>query len=410
MSLLRRLLARRDDAPLFVAVSLVAGLALATYPAVDWYLRAIGVAPRFGFWDFGAYANAVDRWVAGESLYARNDNGGYHGSYLYPPIALLAFVPFRLALDFRPAAILWTACAVLLLWIAIQRLVGALGVPLRPRERVAILPLVAGFQPVLLAVKLGQTAAGLTALLTLAASASLRGHSHLAGALTACCGVVKLPYAPAGAHLLGDRDRFAGAVVGGLALLALSVLLFGVEAHRTFLDVLAWGVETGSVARSPRIWLPPYYRPLYDVPYGLAIRVLASLAIVVGVLRASTDAVREVTALGFAAVPLLAPLTYTYYFAAALPAVVLLLAAELDRPDGRPTVPVVGLLLLHVHSYGLRTAGLLLPEWVPGLLIQPGLWGNLLLVGLAAARVAAAGGTDLGAARSLASAVGRRGD
>lgn len=408
MSLLRRLLARRDDTPLFVVASLLLALALATYPAVDWYLQSVGIAPRFGFWDFGAYASAVDRWVAGDSLYVQNENGGYHGSYLYPPIALLAFAPFRLIFSFRPAAILWAACTIFLLWTAIQRLVGALGVTLRPWERVALLPLVAGFQPVLLAVKLGQTAAGLAALLTLAASASLRGHSRLAGWLTACCGVVKLPYAPAGAHLLGDRDRFVGAVAGGLALLALSLLLFGVEAHRTFVDVLAWGVETGRVARSPRIWLPPYYRPLYDVPYSLAIRLLASLAIVAGALRAPADAVREVTALGFAAVPLLAPLTYTYYFAAALPAGVLLLAAELDRPDGRPTLPVVALFLLHVHSYGLRTAGMVTPEWVPGLLIQPGLWGNLLLVGLAAARVAAA--ADLGGVQSLVSAVGRRGD
>jgi len=405
MSLLRRLLARRDDTPLFVVASLLLVLALATYPAVDWYLQSVGVAPRFGFWDFGAYANAVDRWVAGDSLYVRNESGGYHGSYLYPPIAILALAPFRLAFGFRPAAILWTACTVLFLWAAIQRLVGALGVTLRRWERVALLPLVAGFQPVLLAVKLGQTAAGLAALLTLAASASLRGRSRLAGGLTACCGVVKLPYAPAGAHLLGNRDRFVGAVAGGLALLALSILLFGVEAHRTFLDVLAWGIETGRVARSPRIWLPPYYRPLYGVPYSLALRLLASLAIVAGALRAPADAVRELTALGFAAVPLLAPLTYTYYFAAALPAGILLLAAELDRPDGRPALPVVGLLLLHVHSYGLRAAGTLTPEWVPDLLIQPGLWGNLLLVGLAAARVAAA--ADLGGVHSLVPAVGR---
>jgi hypothetical protein len=409
MPILRRLLARRDDAPLLVAAAILAGLGLATYPAVDWYLRAIDIAPRFGFWDFGAYANAVDRWVTGEPLYVPNDDGGYHGSYLYPPVALLAFTPFFLTLPFRPAVLLWTAVTLGLLWLAIQRLVTALGATLHPLERLAILPLVVGFHPVLLSVKLGQTAAGLAALLTFAASASLRARSRLSGALTACCGVVKLPYAPAGAHLLGDRDRFVGAVAGGLGLLALSTLLFGGDAHRTYLDVLAWGLDTGSVARSPRIWLPPYYRPLYDVPHGLAIRALASLAIAAGVLRAPAGAVREATALGFAAVPLLAPLTYTYYLAAALPAVVLLVSVELDRPDGRPTAPIVGLLLLHGHSYGLRAAGLLLPEWVPGLLIQPGLWGNLLLVGLAAARVAAAGG-NLGAARSLASMARRRED
>lgn len=406
MSLLRRLLASRDERPGFVAVSLLACLVLATYPAVDWYLRAVDIAPRFGFWDFGAYSAAVDRWAAGESLYVPNDDGGYHGSYLYPPVALLAFAPFLLTLPFRPAVLLWTAVTLGLLWLAVQRLATALGATLHPIERVAILPLVVGFHPVLLSVKLGQTAAALGALLTFAASASLRGRSYLSGALTACCGVVKLPYAPAGAHLLDDRNRFVGAVAGGVALLLLSVFIFGVDTHHTFLDVLAWGIDEGSAARSPTVWLPPYYRPFYDVPYSLAIRIAASLAIVVGVLRAD-GAVREVTALGFAAVPLLAPLTYAYYFAAAIPAVVLLVAAELDRPAGRPALPVVGLLLLQVHSYGLRWTGMVAPEWVPGVLLQPGLYGNLLLVGLAGVRVAAAG-RPLSVRDGVAD--GRRGD
>ena len=407
MSLLRQLLALRDERPYFVAVSLIALVALGTYPAVDWYLRLLDIAPRFGFWDFGAYSAATERWTAGESLYVQNEDGGYHGSYLYPPVALLAFAPFLLTLPFRPAALLWTVVTVSLCWIAIQRLAAILGASFHPAERLALLPVVVGFHPLLLSVKLGQTAAALGALLSLAASESLRGRSYLSGALTACCGVIKLPYAPAGAHLLDNRYRFVGAVAGGLSLLCLSLLVFGVDAHRTFIEVLAWGISEGSTARSPTIWLPPYYRPLYGVPYSLAIRVAASLAIVVGVLRAE-GAVREVTALGFAAVPLLAPLTYAYYFAAALPAVVLLVAAELDRPAGRPTIPVVGLLLLQFHSYGLRGLGAVVPEWIPAVLLQPGLYGNLLVVGLAGARVAAAGAPVT--TRSLASVVGRRGD
>jgi hypothetical protein len=48
------------------------------------------------------------------------------------------------------------------------------------------------------------------------------------------------------------------------------------------------------------------------------------------------------------------------------------------------------------------------PEWVPGVLLQPGLYGNLLIVGLAAVRVATAG--DSVSVRGVAAAVGRRGD
>jgi hypothetical protein len=49
------------------------------------------------------------------------------------------------------------------------------------------------------------------------------------------------------------------------------------------------------------------------------------------------------------------------------------------------------------------------PEWLPAVLLQPGLYGNLLLVGLAAARVAAAGEGGL-TRRSLARVRGQRGD
>lgn len=393
MSALRRLVALREDRPVFVAVTLLALVALIGHLAVDHYLRHLGVAPQFRFWDFGAYSNAVERWRAGESFYVRNEEGGYHGSYLYPPVVLLAFAPFVLTAPFAVGAPAWAVCTVLLLWVAVQRLASALGLDLHPVERLLCLPAVAGFQPLLLSVKMGQTAALLGALLTFAAAASLRGRASASGVLTGACGVIKLPYAPAGAHLLADRRRFVGAVGGGVALLACSVLVFGVGAHLTYVEVLEWGIRTGSDARSPRLWLPPYYRPLYGVPYGLALRLLASLAVVGLVFRAAgdADAVRETTALGFAAVPLLAPLTYAYYFVAAVPAVLLLAAAELDRPDGSPTLPVVGLLLLHAHSYGLRTAVELAPAWVPAGPLQPGLWGNLLLVGLAALRVAQAG-------------------
>ncbi|WP_338740948.1 glycosyltransferase family 87 protein [Haloplanus salilacus] len=404
MSVLRRLLARRGDRPVFVAVALLASLVLFVHPAVDHYLRLAGIAPRFGFWDFGAYSNAVGRWRAGESFYVQSDGGGYHGSYLYPPVVLLAFAPFVLAFPFATAAPTWAVCTVLVLWVAIQRLASALGCRLHPVERLLSLPVVAGFQPLLLSVKMGQTAGLLGALLAFAAATSLRGRGYASGVFTGVCGVIKLPYAPAGTHLLADRRRFAGAVGGGVVLLVCSVLVFGIGAHLTYLEVLEWGVRMGSDARSPRLWLPPYYRPLYGVPYSLALRLLASLAVVGLALRAADDgdAVRETTALGFAAVPLLAPLAYAYYFVAAVPAVVLLVAAELDRPEGSPTLPVVGLLLFHAHSYGLRTAVKLAPEWVPAGPLQPGLWGNLLLVGLAALRVAQAGaGSPLSLRRAV---------
>ncbi|WP_299335752.1 hypothetical protein [Haloplanus sp.] len=62
MSVLCRLVGRRGDRPVFVAVALFTLLVLFGYPAVDRYLRLAGIAPQFIFWDFGAYATAVERW------------------------------------------------------------------------------------------------------------------------------------------------------------------------------------------------------------------------------------------------------------------------------------------------------------------------------------------------------------
>lgn len=77
-----------------------------------------------------------------------------------------------------------------------------------------------------------------------------------------------------------------------------------------------------------------------------------------------------------------------------LPAVILL-ATELGRPDGHPWIPVLSVLLLHLHRYALEL--LTRPNGgFPGVAIlydlgpslQPGLWGTVLLVGLAGYRVA----------------------
>jgi hypothetical protein len=111
----------------------------------------------------------------------------------------------------------------------------------------------------------------------------------------------------------------------------------------------------------------------------------------------SVDADAETFALGAAGVPLLAPITYAYYLVAALPAVGLLLATEVRREDGLPSVPVVAVLLLGLHPHGLWFVTNVLPGWVPStealkplFWAQPGLWGNLLLVLLAGWRVAEA--------------------
>ncbi|WP_324758414.1 glycosyltransferase family 87 protein [Haloarcula montana] len=396
MSTVARLWSLRRQRPVFVAVVAVTALSLLAYPLVDWWLRSTEVAPQFVYWDFGAFSGAVDRWAAGDTLYVKNDDGGYHGSYLYPPLVVLLFAPFtELGTE---AATAWNVLSVALLWLSLQALVTSLGYRLRWWEASLMLPLIVGFQPLLISLKLGQMAPFMAGLLTLSAAVMVRSDGRLgqgvSGVATAVVGLVKFAYAPVGAHLIRSRTRFLGAVATGVVFVGASVLIFGVETHRTYLDVLAWGVSQGGGTRPPTLWLPPYYRPIHWLPGAQALRVLGSLAIIAVAGLTDWGSDRTLFALGVSAFTLLTPLPYTYYFVALLPAVVLLLAEELEA-DSYPALPVLGLLCIHLHAYGLNVLANYLPSVVPPVqvlepyfVLQPGLWGNLLLVGTATLQIA----------------------
>lgn len=398
MTALRWLWRRRRERLWLVAVAGVTALSLFTYPAVDAVLRGYGVAPEFVYWDFGAYGAAVNRWHAGEPLYVA-ENGDYHGSYLYPPVALLLFVPFTL-LPYPLPAVVWGVFSACLLWLGCLALVRAAGYEPAYHEAVLLGLALAGFQPLLLSAKLGQTAGFLGALLAFAGTVPLAGDDEqfrgingraalLGGALTALAGVVKLPYAPASAHLLVDRRRLLGGVAAGVGLVGLSLAVFGLEPNLTYLEVLRWGA--GGDARPPVLWLPPYYKPFYAVHQllgggsTLALRLLLGGGIAAVTMRHEGDDA-AVFALGVAAIPLLAPRTYTYYLVALVPAALALLPGEL-RGDGLPWLPILAVVLAQLHAYGLKLLLAVVSEWWLLALLQPGLWGNVLLVGLAGWRM-----------------------
>ncbi|MFB6151921.1 MAG: glycosyltransferase family 87 protein [Haloarculaceae archaeon] len=440
MSALSRLWKLRKEHPQFVAVAVVTLVVLAAYPFVDMWLRSIDVASGYRYYDFGAYRNGIDRWHRGETIYQRTESGGFHGTFLYPPIALALFLPFD-GMPFAEAAAAWGLFSLALLWVGLQLAASGLGCTLARWERAALLWVLIGFQPLALSMKMGQMAGFMAGLLALSLAALLRGESGepdrtrsrlgrllgrgrpdratdggrlagrpggrrlprwaggarlarwASGALTGVVGLVKMSYAPIGAHLLADRDRFLGAVAAGVVMAVASLAVFGPEVNRTYLDVLVWGTTKGTGGRPPTLWLPPYYRPLQWLPAAQALRVVGSLAVAaVAVLSRGRD--RSVFALGVAAFPLLTPLGYAYYFVGLVPAVFVLVADELDR-DGYPALPVFGLLLVHLHSHGLKFVVSVLPTLFPPVklfapysALQPGLWGNLLLFALAFVRVA----------------------
>lgn len=407
MSALRTLWSLRHRRPWFVAGSIGAMAFLLAYPVFHWWLQSVGVAGGFRYFDLGAYRIAVDNWQAGDPIYVEADDGGYHGSYLYPPVYVLLFWPLA-GLGFEAAGHVWNAVSVGLLWLGLQAAIAAYGLRLAWYERILLLWGLLGFHPVILSMRLAQVSVFLAGVLSIALAGVLyagdgdrRAPSivqYASGAATAVGGTVKLVYAPAGAHLLQHRRRFAGAVVTGFVLLVISIVVFGVDTHREYLDVLAWGKGWGD-SRHPQVWGPAYYRPLYAVsePIGLAVRIAVAAAVTtLAVLAADEGADAETFALGVAAIPLVAPQVYTQDLAVFLPVVVVLLATELDRENGHPIVPVVGLWLAAVHAYGLYAIVNVLPDRLPrgeflidlAPVLQPGLWAALLLAGLAAWRVA----------------------
>jgi hypothetical protein len=418
MAALRKLWALRRRRPWFVAASLAVLGFLLAYPAVQWWLQSVGVVGEFAYFDLGAYRKAVNSWQSGDPIYVRNENGGYHGSYLYPPVFLLLFALFTdvplVDFTFHQAGTLLNVVSVALLWVGLQAAVAEYGLSLAWYERGLLLWAIAGFAPVLVSMQLAQVSVLLAALLAFSLAGLLYGSddrtgsrlaTYASGLATALAGTMKLIYAPAGAHLLQDRRRFAGAVATGLGLAALSVAVFGVGPHVQYYDVLTWGKGWGEARPPypPNLWLPPYYRPFYYLgsTIGMTVRIgLAAVITVLALLSVDEGVESETFALGVAAIPLVAPRAYSQDLAVLLPVVVALLATELRREDGHPLVPVVGLLLAAVHPHGLYAVVRLLSEVFPRSanpvlrpvagLLQPGLWAALLLVGLAMYRVGSA--------------------
>lgn len=392
--LLMRLMRTRRVTAIVTIITLVT---LAIWPLIFIYQSLFQLEVGFHHGDFGAYYTAVQTWLDGDVLY----EAPYFGGWLYPPIYLLVFLPFVI-LDFGVAAWIWTILSVLALWAGLQLVVRALGYRLAWWERLVGLWLLIGFHPLLYASRLGQASIMLAALMAVAvATAELdtasanRRFAYLSGILTTIAGTVKLFYATAGAHLLLDTRRFLGALVSGLVLTISSLLIFGLETHRGYIDMLLWGEDWGREPLPPTVWFPGYYRPHYLVDeYALYLRAVGVLAIIALALwTRHTGADREVFALGIVAIPLLGPQVSTHDLNVLLPAIILLIAIEFER-GGYPIIPIIALWLTQVHIYGLF-AIVNAPDWVPlstlliewAALLQPALWANLILFVLAVYRV-----------------------
>lgn len=400
----------RQRPRLAVLVALLV-VSLLSFPLAWRAMHDAGHVAGATFADFGVYYRTVGDWRAGETIYDVDDP---FGNYLYPPVYLIAVVPFYDLFDWTTAADLWAIASVGSLWLAVQALVWTYVPSLSAIERLLLAPvslvLLVGFHPVWYGTRLGQASVVLGAVATFAAVAMERGRrgrrldTAASGVLTAVAGTVKLFYAPIGAHLLLDRRRLTAAAVTGLGLLAGSLVVFGTDALVDYLHVLAWGEDWGESPAHPSWgWISGYYRPLYvlgdqvlpvvSIPLSLLVRV-GVLGSVLGIALwvRHTDAHRPVFALGLVTIPLAGPQVSTHDFAVLIPALIMLAAIEADR-DGRVWLVVLAALGFQWQAYGTFALATL-PATLPGAdtivaaspLLQPGLYANVAVIGLAAYR------------------------
>lgn len=408
-----RLLRLREERPRFVALSLLTVAVLVAWPVVDFFIgQASNVYVTYTFNDWAAYTGALDSWTAGGPVYQQAPDGGYHGSYLYPPVMLAAFYPFA-TFEFTTGAILMGGLSLVVLWIGLVASARLLGYEMGLIEKLVSFVALFGFYPALRDFKWGQVATMLAAFLTLAFYAQELGEReddlsawarYASGLLTTVGSGFKLFFATSGAHLLRDRKRFAGAMTAAGALVVLSFAVFGPDVHQSYLDVLTWGKGWGD--RLPSAYwdgnaVTSIYRPLYVLGGAKLVAKLLVVLAVIGLTLAARDAdgatPRQATfALGVAVIPLVAPQAASQDLVVLLLPALILTAIELRRETGSPWIPVLAILLVHLHRYVLDLLmnharvvpyGEFLQAQVAW--IQPGMWGTYLLVGLAAYRVAA---------------------
>lgn len=200
------------------SVVLTAGFGVALAAAVAWAALIVLTAASNGTlgFDYRAYDLAVDRLLAGQTMYDPNaESTGSFGLFFYPPPFALLVLPFALLpVDLGVAA--WTAALVVASAVAIWLM------PVSARVRWIVLLLAALSWPLVYAIKLGQV--GPMLLLLFAIGWRWVDRPWPLGLATALGTVIKVqPALLIGWALVTGRRRaalIAVLVAGALALVA----------------------------------------------------------------------------------------------------------------------------------------------------------------------------------------------
>jgi hypothetical protein len=347
--------------------------------------------------DFGAYYNAADRWLHDAPLYLTTQEVQKLSAqisadmpYLYPPIFVLMFVPFAL-LPVITAGIVFDLLSLTFLIWSVAKLLCTFELEISRKNRILLYFVVISFGPTVTWMKLGQVSGLLAGFLCLS-GATLRSNQHgLSGIFTTIGSIIKPFYAPSGAHLLRHQRRLFSAVMTGAGIVALSLFIFGIDAHLEYIRVLEGG-KGWETAADPGNWHATHFNPFYilgplkHLPRAIIVLAVAGLALYSN--RTDTP-IEYIFALGISIVPLAAPTTNTLALNAVIPSILIVGFYELENGEKFPILLAVSALLIHIHPYTVdilskfgpniyEPLGMIAPV-IP--LLQPALYGMLLLVG-----------------------------
>ncbi len=201
----------------------------------------------FGY-DFAAYWLAARHLLDGEPLYdlTVTPAGGY-GLWLYPPPAVVFFIPFAL----------FAQDAAAVAWVALSAAASALGIALLPvvtRVRWLVLLLAGLMWPVAYAIKLGQV----TPILFLAFVAAWRWMDRPASALGIAGGLGMILKLQPGLLLLWGmlKPRWSGALLGMAFAFAAVLFTLPIVKFGAYLDYGALLARVGSPFDTPNNMAP----------------------------------------------------------------------------------------------------------------------------------------------------------
>ena len=258
----------------------VGGLLVPTY--------FLGMADVSHFaWDFRAYYTAAEAALAGEPFVGA-DTGHTGVSYVYPPVAVSLFLPQAAAGGWKLAFALQTAvnvAASLALAALVVRTIEARGHELAPVDRLLVAGFCVGTAPVMAVFGQGQVDMLIALALAGAFVALERGREGLAGCALAGAALVKVFPVVLGLWLVRRRAWHAvGAAIGtGIAGLVVGWAVFGLDAYRRYLEVLAGRSRVAEFAGtvSPNFFAMSLYRPLSQLLPTVDPSLYAPLALLV---------------------------------------------------------------------------------------------------------------------------------